>query len=213
MRVILSLFFNRSKFRLAPLTRVISRTNGHGRRKISLISLPIITLLCSCGGGDVRQIGSRSDPAQRLMTVQEIPDLSNCLGQLGTALKTTSQRQNINLNCATGTYRGLTNEGRDCSLKIDGAAQVFRFQVEQEIVAIKWEIVAHAANGMPLDNLHDASATGQPGIELSRFTGSLIPVTEALTLRIGAGLPALPKMIYQRSENGATKFTVCNFGR
>lgn len=206
-------FFFGWRDRLRAFTSIASKTDG--RRPWFL--LPGLLSLCffmpGCGGGDQRTVAPPNALAQRLVGANEIPDLALCLGRIGAALRKEADQAASNFNCATGTYQGLTNEGRHCMLKIDGLARSFFFQVEQQAVAIKWEIVAHAADGSPVDNLEDASAPAQPGIQLTRFTGTQIPLTEALILRLSAGAARLPEMIYQRSEDSVTKFITCKFGK
>jgi hypothetical protein len=75
------------------------------------------------------------------------------------------------------------------------------------------ELFAHNAEGLPMLNIEDAGAPQQPGIQLKRFTGSLVPTTEYLILRIAGGRPVLPEMIYQITENGTTKSVLCRFGK
>jgi hypothetical protein len=151
--------------------------------------------------------------AQRVVAVSAIPDLYRCLSDLGAALQKDAGFGTVDLACATGTYRGATSAGRHCELKIDGPARVFRFEIEHDIVSIRIEPVAHAADGRPLHNLADASAPAQPGIQLTRFSGAPVPVTEALILRFGSGLPALPQMIYQRTATGPPETVLCSFGK
>jgi hypothetical protein len=151
--------------------------------------------------------------AQRVVAVTAVPDLYRCLSDLGAALQKDPGFGTVNLACATGTYRGQTSAGRHCELKIDGLAGVFRFELERDIVSIRIEQVALAADGRPLHNLADASAPAQPGIQLTRFSGAPVPVTEALILRFGSTLPALPQMIYQRTADGPPQTVLCSFGK
>lgn len=151
--------------------------------------------------------------AQRVVAAAQVPNLYRCLSELGAALRKDPGRGTVSLECATGTYRGLTSTGRHCELKIDGVTGVFRFTLERDAVSIRKEDVAHAADGRSLHNLADASAPDQPGIQLTRFTGAPMPVTEALILRFGGRLPALPQMIYQRSAGGQPETVLCSFGK
>lgn len=175
----------------------------------------LIALFSGCGGGDGNgsPVVMKSFYAQRVVGVTDMPNLSLCLGQLGTALQKNPGQREVSLDCATGIYRGLTTDGRDCALKVDGETGEFEFQLERELVLIKWENVAHGADGSAIHNLEDASATAQPGIQLTRFTGGLVPVTEALILRVGTGVPLLAKMIYQRTADGVTSAALCRFGK
>lgn len=170
------------------------------------------------GCGDNRD--SRAAPpmqdsllAQRVVAVSAVPDLYRCLGELGAALQKAPGLAKVDLACATGTYRGLTGAGRHCQLTVDGPAGLFRFELERDIVSIRVEQATHAADGRPLHNLADASTPAHPGIELTRFSGAPVPVTEALILRFGSGRPALPQMIYQRTAAGPAETVVCDFGK
>lgn len=170
------------------------------------------------GCGDNRDAGTapalrESLLAQRVVAVSAVPELYRCLSDLGAALRKEPGFGIVDLACATGTYRGLTSAGRHCELKIDGPAGLFRFELERDIVSIRIEQVAHAADGRPLHNLADASAPSQPGIQLIRFSGAPQPATEALILRFGSGQPALPQIIYQRTAAGPTESVLCNFGK
>jgi hypothetical protein len=151
--------------------------------------------------------------AQRVVKVTEVPNLYRCLSDLGAALQKAPGFGTVDLACATGTYRGLTSAGRHCELKIDGPAGVFRFELERDIVSIRMEQVAYAVDGRALHNLADASAPAQPGIQLTRFSGAPLPVTEALILRFSSGLSALPQMIYQRTAAGPPRTVLCSFGK
>ena len=172
-------------------------------------------MLAGCGGQpDASQTLLKENlRAQRAVTITELPDLFTCLRQIDTALQKNPRQPGVGINCATGTYRGLTPEGRDCAMQIDGDAGTFTLRVEPEVFSIHWENVAFAADGSAIHNLEDASTPGQPGIQLTRFTGARIPLTEALILRAGKGAPALPEMIYQRNEGDANKFVRCSFGK
>jgi hypothetical protein len=150
--------------------------------------------------------------SERVVAVTEMPDLYRCLSDLGQALRKQAGRGQASLACAAGTYRGQTSAGRPCELRIDGENGLFRFQLEGETVEIKLERAVHAADGAPIHNLEDASAPAQPGIQLTRFTGAFVPVTEALILRFGGALPSLPQMIYQRSAAGPPQSILCRFG-
>lgn len=188
--------------------------------KITLFIVMIILItqswmLAGCGGKpDASQTVLKENlRAQRAVTITELPDLFVCLQQIDTALQKNPRQAGVGINCATGTYRGLTPEGRDCAMQIDGDAGTFTLQVESEVFRIQWENVAFAADGSAIHNLEDASVPGQPGIQLTRFTGAQIPLTEALIFRAGKGVPALPQMIYQRNERDANKFVRCSFGK
>jgi hypothetical protein len=174
----------------------------------------LITLLSACGGGGDVIPPAKEDPhAPRIVALTDMPNLSRCLGQLDTALQKNPGQREVGLDCAAGIYRGLTTDGRDCALKVDGETGEFQFQFEREVVTIQWDNVARAADGSPIHNLEDASAPGQPGVQLTRFTGSLVPITEALILSVGTGVPMLAKMIYQLTTGGATSSVLCNFGK
>jgi hypothetical protein len=182
----------------------------------ALLSVLAAAVLCSCG--DNRNppdtpVMQESLLAQRVVAVTAVPDLYRCLSDLGAALQKDPGFGTVNLACATGTYRGMTSAGRHCELKIDGPAGVFRFELERDVVSIRIAQVAHAADGRALHNLADASAPAQPGIQLTRFSGAPVPVTEALILRFGSGLPALPQMIYQRTAAGPPETVLCSFGK
>lgn len=177
-----------------------------------------VALGCLPGCGDNRHDAAapalrESLLAERVVAVTEVPNLYRCLGDLGKALRQDPGHGSINLACATGTYLGTTSAGRHCELKVDGQTGVFRFQLEKEIVSIKLAQVAHAADGTSIHNLADASAPAQPGIQLTRFSGAPVPITEALILRFGGGTPALPQMIYQRTADGPPTSILCRFGK
>ena len=190
-----------------------------GARAVLRTSLPalLIALGCVSACGDNRpseQSAARDSLlAERVVAVTEVPNLYRCLSELGVALHKDPGHAQVNLACASGTYRGQTSAGRPCELRVDGENGVFRFQLEGETIRIKLEPVAHGADGTAIDNLEDASAPKQPGIQLTRFTGALVPVTEALILRFGSTLPALPQMIYQRSAEGPPQAVLCSFGK
>lgn len=188
------------------------------RITLFIVMIVLVTqtcLLAGCGGKpDASQALLKENlRAQRTVTITELPDLFVCLQQIDTALQKNPRQAGVGINCASGTYRGLTTEGRDCAMQIDGDAGTFTLRVESEIFNIQWENVAFAADGSAIHNLEDASAPGQPGIQLTRFTGARTPLTEALILRAGKGVPALPQMIYQRNEGDANKFVRCSFGK
>ena len=174
----------------------------------------LIVLFSGCGnGGDHAPSPNATALARRAIAITEVPDLFHCLDNLGNTLKSSPGRGDISLSCVTGTYHGQTTSGRDCKLEVNGDTGEFGFQVEQSNVTIKMESYANNAEGLPMFNIEDAGAPQQPGIQLKRFTGALVPITEYLILRIGAGRPALPEMIYQITENEATKFVTCQFGK
>lgn len=175
----------------------------------------LIAFLSGCGAGDGGglPVAQKSVLAQRVVGVADMPNLYSCLGELGAALRKKPEGREVGFDCATGTYSGRTSRGRVCALQVDGGTGEFEFQVEGEAVSIKWEDVAHAADGSDIHNLEDASVPAQPGVQLTRFTGSLVPVTEALILRVGTGVPMIAQMIYQRTADGATHSVLCNFGK
>jgi hypothetical protein len=183
--------------------------------RIIIVALTLLVgVLSGCGGSqDQVPIAKESLLAERVVVVNDVPNLLLCLGQLSAVLQKNPGDTDVSLSCAAGTYRGMTSEGRECELKVDSDKGVFRLQVEREAVSINWGNVAHTMEGRPMHNLEDASAPSQRGIQLTRFTGSLVPVTEALILRVGTAGLKLPQMIYQRTADGATKSVVCNFGK
>jgi hypothetical protein len=184
-----------------------------------LARLPVlvVTLSCLSACGDNRPVTPSTQQesllSARVVTVTDVPNLYRCLSELGVALHRDPGHSQVNLACATGTYRGQTSAGRPCELHVDGDNGVFRFQLEHETIRIKLEAASHGADGRALHNLEDASAPAQPGIQLTRFTGALVPVTEALILRFGGALPALPQMIYQRIADGPPQSILCSFGK
>lgn len=180
-----------------------------------LSALLLVTAgLYGCGDNRTAEAPSRDRLlAARIVATAEIPTLYQCLSDLGTELRTNPGRANASLTCAAGTYRGQTSSGRPCELRVDGEAGLFRFQLDHDVVEIKLEKTMVGADGVPLHNLEDASAPNQPGIQLIRFTGAQMPVTEALILRFGRALPALPHMVYQRQGGAAPESTDCRFGK
>lgn len=177
-----------------------------------LVALGCLSACGDNGPSDVA-VARQSQQSARVVAVAEVPNLYRCLSELGAALHKAPGNIRVSLACASGTYRGQTRAGRPCGLRVDGENGAFHFQTEGETVRIKLEQVAHGADGRALDNLEDASAPGQPGIQLTRFNGALVPVTEALILRFGSALPALPQMIYQRGAAGPPTSILCNFGK
>ncbi len=183
-------------------------------RLVCLILTHTILALSACGGGG--QPTATTAPIAtpvRVVAAADVPALSNCLGNIGAALRKNPLQRDVGLDCASGAYRGLTPTGRACSLEVDGASGAFEFRVEDEVVQIRLEDVAYTADGKAVHNLEDTSAPQQPGIQLTRFEGAPTPITQSLALRMGRGPPVLPTMVYQRSEAGASKFVFCNFGR
>lgn len=172
-------------------------------------------LLAGCGGDQkaVTVFPKENARAQRVVEASDVPNLIQCVNQLSIALKKQANSVDVNLHCVAGTYQGETSEGRKCSLKIDDDQPGFQFQVERERVDIRWEKVAYAADGSPVHNLEDSSVPGQPGVQLTRFSGAQMPLTEALIMRIGAGAPVLPQMIYQHTLGSTTKTVRCVFGK
>lgn len=189
-------------------------------RQSLVVSLPSVACalgtFSGCGdngNADTPLVRQESLLAQHVVTVTEVPNLYRCLSDLGEALQRDPGHGGGSLACATGTYRGMTSTGRHCELKVDGETGMFRFQLEREIVSIELGQVAFAADGSSIHNLADASAPAQPGIQITRFTGAPAPVTEAMILRLGAGRPAMPQMIYQRTADGPPTSILCSFGK
>jgi hypothetical protein len=179
---------------------------------ISLVLFPV--LLPGCGGNSDQAMAERKSAlAERVVVVNDMPNLQLCLGQLSAALLKKPGDTDISFNCAAGTYRGLTPEGRLCELKVDSDAGTFRFRVGEDAVSIKWDTSAHTAQGRPMHNLEDASAPPKRGIQLTQFTGGAVPVTEAMILRVGTGKPALPELTYLRTADGAIQSVPCVFGK
>lgn len=179
---------------------------------LKVLSFAAVLLLSSCGGNEPAPVVVSKVPEIRVTTMSDVPTLTTCLDRVSTALTKDSFQRDVGLDCASGSYKGLTADGRSCSLNVYGAKGLFEFKVDHDAVDIRMETVAISANGKPIHNLENASAPMQPGVQLTRFTGGLSAVTEALILRMGSGVPVLPKMIYQRSESNITKSVECNFG-
>jgi hypothetical protein len=150
--------------------------------------------------------------AARVVAVTEVPNLHRCVADIGQALEKNPGRAQVDLTCAAGSYKGATGAGRLCDLHIDSDNKEFTFTVERDVVRIRFEQVAYLANGAAVHNLENAGTPSQPGIQLTRFTGAPVAVTEALVLRFEASLPAPPQMIYQRSANGTSTAVICRFG-
>jgi hypothetical protein len=176
--------------------------------------LLMATTLCACGGGggEPVSVAPRIQEPVHQVAMSDVPSLSRCLAKIDSALKKSPRQSDASLDCATGIYSGLTQDGRLCSLKVDGAMGSFDFEVDHEQVDIRWITSAIAADGTPIHNLEDASSSTQPGVMLTRFTGAIQPVTEALILQMSGTHPVLPKMIYQRVEGNSTRSVQCNFG-
>ncbi|PRC92979.1 hypothetical protein [Solimicrobium silvestre] len=180
----------------------------------SYLAIAVLTgfALTGCGG-------NQNDPpkentlSQHVVSTSEIPALIRRVDQLSTALRKQPNTTSVGLHSVAGTYQGETSDGRLCSLMVDEDHPGFQFQVEREKIGIHWEPLAYAANGAVIHNLEDSSAPGQPGVQLTRFTNAPIPMTEVLILRIGTGTPALPQMIYLRTQGSTTKTVKCIFER
>ena len=171
---------------------------------------PLI-LVSSCSGGDI-SVGKAAVAEFKVISPADVPVLALCIGSIGAALRARPDQRDVGLACASGVYRGLTMEGRSCSLEVNGAQGEFSFKVESDTVLIKWSDVAVGPDGRAVHNLEDASAPLQPGVQLTRFTSSPAPVSEALILRMTRSAPVLPQMTYQRSEGNTTASVQCNFG-
>jgi hypothetical protein len=180
---------------------------------VQMMLIAATVSLAACGGGQSDTASMKETPrAQRAVEITELPNLYGCLAQLDASLQKNVAQHDLDLDCAAGTYRGLTVDGRECALKVDGEKGIFHFQVEREVVDIKWETIAYATNGRTIHNMENAGAPGQPGIQLTHYSGTTAPMTQALILRQGIGNPSLPKMIYQRTVGNSTRFIQCNFG-
>jgi hypothetical protein len=194
----------------AHIRRGPVRVNSLGKTA-SLIAMVLASGCGDNGAGD-RSGGAPNLLSARVVAVTEVPNLHRCVAEIGQALQKNPGRAQVDLTCASGTYKGETAAGRLCDLHIDGDNKEFIFTVEREVVRIGFEEVAHMANGAAIHNLENAGTPSQPGIGLTRFTGAPAALTEALILRFEAPLPALPQMIYQRSENGTSTAVICRFG-
>jgi len=177
----------------------------------------LFTLVLLAGCSENRPSDSTSPQtrllSERVVAVNDVLGLYRCLDELGAALRKHPGHTEVSLACAAGTYRGRTSASQPCELQVDGVNGEFRFQVDRETVRIRLDHVGHGADGSATHNLEDASAPAQPGIQLTRFSGGRIPTTEALILRFGKALPALPQMLYQRSAEGPPTAIVCHFGK
>lgn len=170
----------------------------------------LLAFLAACGGNTPSpQAPAR---AQHIVATSELPNLQRCLGELSRALRAQPGLADVDLQCAAGIYQGQTSAGRSCSLQVDAQARLFRFRLEQESIALPVMTLAFGADGKAHHNIEDAGVPTQPGIQLTRFTGGAIPVTEAIALRSGAGKAGLPRMIYQRTQGSTTTTTQCVFG-
>lgn len=184
-------------------------------RAVRLMPLLLaLSLLQACGDNhqSTAAAGTRL-LADRVVAVTEAPTLYRCLDALGATLRQAPGRAQASLACAAGTYRGQTSTGRPCSLQVDSEHGTFHFQLDGESVRIQLEAASFGADGAPRHNLEDASAPGQPGIQLTRFSAAPEALTEALILRFERTLPALPQMIYQRVADGPPHAVVCRFGK
>ena len=179
---------------------------------LKFLPITALSLLCACGGGDPAPVAMRAAPEVKAVAMADVPALSVCLDRVAAALTKDPLQREVGLECASGAYKGLTADGRSCSLHVDGIQGLFEFMVDHDTVDIRLQTVALSASGKPIHNLEDASSPLQPGVQLTRFSGGLSPVTEALVLRMGSGIPVLPKMIYQRMESNSTKIVECSFG-
>lgn len=182
-----------------------------GFHRTVLITAICTLSACGGGGGDV-SVAKVAAVELKVIAPADVPSLARCIGLIGAALRARPDQREVGLACATGVYQGLTMEGRSCSLEVEGAQGEFSFKVERDLVVIKWSDVAVGPDGRAVHNLEDASAPLQPGVQLTRFTSSPTPVSEALILRMTRSAPVLPKMTYQRSEGNGTASVQCNFG-
>lgn len=186
--------------------------NRHAPVGVLLLALLLVT---GCGENAPSDVASPRMRllSERIVAVDDVLGLYRCLDNLGTTLRKHPGRNAVSLACAAGTYRGRTGASQPCELQVDGVNGEFRFQVERQTVRIRLDRAVHGADGSAVYNLEDASAPAQPGIQLTRFTGGRTPTTEALILRFGTSLPALPHMLYQRSADGPTTAIICVFGK
>ncbi|MCU6432965.1 hypothetical protein LPB67_04135 [Undibacterium sp. Jales W-56] len=195
--------------------------------RLCLIVGAVFALLSACGGDDAGRAIKKDAVAEHIVELADVPAVNQCLQQIVQQLQqsigTDPAQTSLSWHCAAGTYRGMTPQGRDCSLQVDAENQLFRFAHDGELIAIKWEIVAHNMAGQPVRNLESASNGARAGIQLTRFSAGPTPLTEALVLRSGAGnkgRAALPQVSYQRSagsEGGSgisnSKVVQCSLGK
>lgn len=179
-----------------------------------LIALLLTSPLSGCGGGtspDQRD----SEQALRKVAVADLPALADCLGRISQHLDSTGGQEQLGIACAVGTYAGRSTGGYDCALKVDVEPAELRLTVQDREVSIPLAVTAYSADGRPVYNVQNASLPGQPGFQAMRYMAGNADEasTETLTLRLGAGTPRLPTMIYQNVRNNRAQTTVCNFGR
>lgn len=187
-------------------------------RKLLLgtVSVCLVGSQCSCGGHDSAlppPVQQENAKAEKVVGLTNLDDLSHCLSDLSAQLRAKPGRTDLNLYCAVGSYVGALSDGRPCRLKVDDGTSKFELQMGTDRITIAWNTLVFGADGKPSSNLEDSSAAGQPGIQLTQFTGGLVPVTEALILRAGSRPQVLPQMMYQRTEASNTKYLVCRFGK
>jgi hypothetical protein len=181
--------------------------------------LALGTLLAGCGGESVPQ--AKAPVAVHEFAAADLPALNTCLAQIAEALQKDPSQRAVGLSCLRGNLRGLLADGNACALTVDAEASGFRFDYGRESVNIRWQDVSFPPGARPIHNLEYAGMPRRPGIQLTRFTGGLAPLTEAITIRAGTasnGAAALPAISYQRilqqPQNGSQLTLVeCRFGK
>jgi len=175
----------------------------------------VCMVLAGCGGSQnpPNAMQKENIKSEHVVDASEVPNLYKCLSQLTADLRSQPDSTAVNLHCPAGTYQGETPEGRMCSMRVDENLPGMQFQIERDSFAIRLETVAYRGDGSAVHNMEDASASRQQGVQLTRFSGTQSPVTEAMILRVGAGSSALPQMIYMRTQGGTTKVMQCIYGK
>lgn len=173
-----------------------------------------VLLLGACSGGNKPPAPQVAQ--HRELASADLPELGSCLDKIATALSHDPSQRAVGLDCLDGTLRGLTSDGSVCALQVNAQANSFRFDYGRESVSIVWQDVSFPPNRAPIHNLENVSIPSRPGVQLTRFTGGLAPVTEAIVLRsgiLGRGAAAMPTMAYQRTASNQTEYVECRFGK
>ena len=180
----------------------------------------LLLCLAACGGSgeDVATAAAlrrAQEAAATPVTLQQLPDLHQCLAGLSHQLKKAAALDKLSLGCLTGTYKGQTPKGDDCALKVDAMERRFTFSYGTQQVAVDWAVVAVAIDGQPVHNLESSDLDGaRPGVQLTRFTAVPESVTETLALRAGLarhGPQGLPQISYLKVHAGKTEDLRCRF--
>jgi hypothetical protein len=199
---------------------VPQQSSGEGADcALGLVAVAAAWMLAACGGADAPPSASQQRAAlaaQSQVGVSQLPQLHRCLSRLSSALHVEPTQRSVGLDCAAGTYSGLTAQGEACALRVDAGQARFSFTHAGRTVSIDWDDAALRAGALALHNLEPSDlGPQQPGVQLTRFTPLPEATTETLALRAGApvgGPRGLPQMSYLRVQGGHAEEVLCRFG-